>query len=78
MAVISRWPLYRGGRYIGSIAEVSDEGVLAARYTLYWSDRYIELAVISIWPLSHGGFYIEVVAVGELRWIFAIVLSVYT
>ena len=49
VSVISRWPVYRGGRYIGLIAGLSDECVLGG--------RYIKVTVISRQPLYRGGCY---------------------
>ena len=56
MAVISRWPVYRGSRY-NELVRVPDEGVLG--------DRYIEVTVISRWPLYLGGRYIKVAGISS-------------
>ena len=53
MVVVSRRPLYRGGRHSELIAGVSDEGVLGGHYT--------RVTVISRWPLYRGGRYIKLI-----------------
>ena len=76
MAIISRWPVHRGGRYLELIAGLSDEGVQGGRYTEVTVTSRRPLSRADSWvvgrrcawsPLYRDGRYIKVVAVEGLR-----------